>query len=74
MANRYAELDVSIYCDQSVAIVTPETPAAKVWVDEYVRGDVEDAPLQWFGRGFVVEPRYLDALVEGMQASGLDVR
>jgi|GEM_PF-864259 len=78
--------DVSVFIDESIAIVTPESRSARVWIDEHVVGDMgvlfldnpssavaNEEPLQWFGGGLVVEPRYLDALVAGMKAAGLDV-
>jgi hypothetical protein len=46
--------------------VIPWTDAARAWVDRYIG---EEA--QTVGSGFVVEPRYLYPIVQGMQASGL---
>mgnify|MGYP003136241576 CR=1 FL=1 len=66
--------DVSVFIDESIAIVTPESRSARVWIDEHVVGDLNEEPLQWIGGGLVVEPRYLDALVAGMKAAGLGVR
>jgi len=46
--------------------VIPWTDAGRAWVDRYIG---EEA--QTFGPGFVVEPRYLQTIVRGMQACGL---
>ena len=50
----------------SIFCVIPWTDAGRAWVARYI-GE-EALP---FGPGFVVEPRYLQAIVQGMQASGL---
>jgi hypothetical protein len=54
----------------SLVTVTPLTPAAEAWVEENV--PLED--WQYIGRGFVVEPRYVGNLVDGIQADGLTIR
>lgn len=64
------ETDFRIDNHGSVVIVTPLTPAADAWTEESV--PLED--WQWAGRGFVVEPRYVAALVDGIQDAGLTVR
>lgn len=53
-----------VYIDHhgSVVILTPHTDAARVWMAEHLP---EDAP-RW-GRGYVVEPRYVSAILEGME-------
>ena len=52
----------------SVYILTPQTDAARAWVDEHIP---EDA--QWFGRGVAIEHRYVDAIVAGIIADRLEV-
>ncbi len=42
------------------------TDAARAWVARYIGEEAQP-----FGPGFIVEPRYLQAIVRGMQASGL---
>jgi len=44
------------------------TPAAQDFVDETVSGDA-----QYFGGALVVEPRYAQALAQGMIDAGLAV-
>lgn len=56
-------------CDHgSVILVTPVTDAASAWIEEHTASDA-----QFFGPALVVEPRYLDDLVRGMQDDGLVV-
>ena len=52
----------------SITLVTPHTEAAREWIDEFIQEDP-----QWYGRSLVVEPRYLDDLLEGMRGDGLVV-
>jgi hypothetical protein len=52
----------------SIYLVRPMSDAANAWIDENVQDDA-----QWFGHSLAVEHRYILALIEGMQASGLNV-
>jgi len=60
--------DFRVFYDGSVSLVTPETPAAHEWLSEHVPAD---AP--WFGDALAVEPRFLDALIDGIEGDGLAV-
>lgn len=51
----------------SICILTAVTPAAQAWVDDHLPED----RLSWGRLGTVVEPRYVDAIVEGIVADGL---
>jgi len=61
--------DVNIENHGSLVLIRPLTEAASDWLDENIS---EDA--QRFGGAVVVEPRYVEAIVEGMQNDGLEVR
>ena len=61
--------DVKIENHGSLVLLRPLTEAASDWLDENIS---EDA--QHFGAAVVVEPRYVEAIVEGMQNDGLEVR
>jgi len=61
--------DVKIENHGSLVLIRPLTEAASDWLDENIS---EDA--QHFGGAVVVEPRYVEAIVEGMQDDGLEVR
>ena len=52
----------------SVYILTPQTDAARDWIEEHIPDDA-----QWFGHGVAVEHRYVDAIVTGIIADGLEV-
>ena len=52
----------------SVTVLTPLTVAAWDWVVEHIP---DDAPT--FGRGIVIEPRYVSAILEGIDLDGLEV-
>jgi hypothetical protein len=61
--------DVNIENHGSLVLIRPLTEAASDWLDENIS---EDA--QHFGGAVVVGPRYVEAIVEGMQNDGLEVR
>lgn len=60
--------DVTIMDCGSICLVSPHTAAASEWIDENV-----DEAATWHGKALAVEPRYLDALVEGMRDDDLVV-
>jgi hypothetical protein len=51
----------------SILILQPLTAEANEWIEEYL-----DNPETWAG-GVVVEPRYIDTLVEGILSGGLTI-
>lgn len=61
--------DVRVVREGSVWLFTPESDAARGWVEENV--PLED--WQWLGTGFGVEWRYGPGLVAGMLEAGLVV-
>jgi hypothetical protein len=61
--------DVLIENHGSVALFTPMTPEAHLWIEE----NVHIEPWQWMGCSIACEPRCLTQLVEGMQEGGLVV-
>jgi hypothetical protein len=62
-------VDVLVRDEGSVVIVSPQTEAAKAWVEE----NVETSGWQWIGGVFAVEPRMLDNLLFGMEEAGLEI-
>jgi len=52
----------------SLCILTPRTPETSEWVEQHISPDA----LYW-GGGVVIEPRYVAAILEGLQADGLTV-
>jgi hypothetical protein len=52
----------------SIGLLFPMTDEARSWVDEHISSDA-----QWFGKGLVIEWRYLDSIIEGITGDGLEV-
>ena len=53
----------------TVALISPLTATAKDWIDQHV-----EAPAwAWQGGGLAVEPRLVDAIIDGMVAAGFEV-
>lgn len=61
--------DFSFTNHGSITILTANTPEAKEWVKEHLP---EDATT-WGPNGTVIEPRYADDILDGLQADGLSV-
>jgi hypothetical protein len=53
----------------SIVILHALTPAAREWADEHLPVD----RLNWGQGGTVVEPRYIDDIVDGIRNDGLGV-
>jgi len=49
----------------SLFLIRPLTEDVEGWLHANV-----DSEAQWFGGALVVEPRYIEALVEGLTAEG----
>lgn len=67
-AAKRAARDFRVANHGSIALVTPQTAAARAWVDEHLPED-----HLTFGGGVVVEPRYLDDILEGITVDGLSL-
>lgn len=52
----------------NITILRPRTKAANAWVDEHIPDDA-----LWFGAGVVIESRYADDILAGIQNDGLQV-
>lgn len=61
--------DVKVTAGGSQYMVQPVSKLAKSWVDRNVQ--LED--WQWIGPSFAVDQHYVEGLVAGMQADGLNV-
>lgn len=61
-------MDVNVENHGSIVLVRPLTAQACQWCDDHIPDDA-----QWFGKAVVVEPRYVAAIVQGMQNDGLTV-
>lgn len=65
----YGQPDVFVRNEGSIFLLTPMTDAAREWIGEHIP---EDA--QYMGRSLVVEHRYVEDIVAGMQVDGLIVK
>lgn len=65
-AEMAARVDAKVENHGSIFLVRPETSTAREWLDEHTDGT-------WFGGALAVEPRYVEALVDGMVGDGLEV-
>ena len=54
----------------SIAQLEPVTDAGRDWINE----NVETESYQWMGGRLCIEPRHMDALIEGLSEAGLTVR
>jgi len=64
-----AEPDVDVTVTGGGYMVSPQSTAAREWVDT----NVEVPDWSWMGGSFPVGHRYIEDLVEGMQDAGLRV-
>ena len=60
--------DFSLTDHGSIVVLTPLNNEAREWLDRSI-----DDEAQWFGRGLVIEPRYVGDIVDGIIADGLTV-
>jgi len=61
-------MDVFIENHGSLVLLRPASDLARGWIEDNVNDEA-----QFFGGALVVEPRYVENVVEGMLADGLDV-
>jgi hypothetical protein len=61
------DLDYYVENSGSIVTITPQSDAAKEWIDE----NVHTESWQWLGRALGVEARYAGDLLYGMQEAGL---
>jgi hypothetical protein len=58
--------DVGVQDEGSIVILIPLTDAGMSWMNEYLPADA-----QRFGKGWVVEPRFVSGVLTGMVGDGL---
>lgn len=61
-------IDFTVAGGGTIYLVTPHTPEAQDWTAEHIGDDA-----QWLGRGFAVEHRYIEDILEGMVRDGMTV-
>ena len=62
------EQDFALYDHGSIIRLQPNSDAAKEWVAEYLPADA-----MTFGRGIVIEPRYIGPILQGIMDADLSV-
>jgi len=60
--------DFEVQDEGSICLLRPLTDAAKTWVGEHIPDDA-----QWFGNAVAVEHRFIEPIVVGIVADGLEV-
>ena len=63
--------DFQILDAGSVKILTPLTEAADAWVEEHV--GITDETQFWGKKGIVIEPRYIQPIIDGLLEDGLEL-
>jgi hypothetical protein len=61
--------DFTIHNFGSILTLNPETDTARAWVDENIGRDNGYQP--WYPDAIIIEPRYVAAIVEGIEAEGM---
>lgn len=59
-------LDLEFSDHGSIVLCTPVTDTGKEWIAEHVSDDA-----LWHGRALVIEPRYVDDIINGATEDGL---
>lgn len=62
--------DFSIYNGGSVMILRGHSEECEAWIEQNVGND----ETQTFAGGIVVEPRYMQAIIDGLEAEGFTGR
>ncbi len=60
--------DFTLVNHGSISTLEPRTDAARHWVDEHIPADA-----QWWGNGVVIEWRFVDDIVAGIEADELSI-
>ncbi len=55
----------------SILVLHALTPAAQEWASEHLAGDEVQ---HWGQHGTVVEPRYIEPIIDGIEGDGLEVQ
>jgi hypothetical protein len=62
-------MDIRVTNHLSLVILTGETDDGMSWLNDHLPLDA----MRWGGCGFVVEPRYVGAILDGAHDDGLEV-
>lgn len=64
-------IDITIHNHGSIVRLVPNTDVARDWIDENIG---RENGYQPYYPTVICEPRYVDNVIEGMQADGLTIR
>jgi hypothetical protein len=64
------QADFRVTYHGTITSITPLTDACREWLE----GNVEIEPWQWFGPSIAVEPRYVEQLAKAMIEEGFVAR
>lgn len=64
-------VDIRVENHGSIVLLQPLTVAGEQWLLDTFNGQEE---VQWWARALVVEPRYVEDIVNGARSAGLEVR
>jgi hypothetical protein len=60
--------DFTVQHEGTIIILYPHGRDAQEWIEEHIPEDAQ----RW-GTGIVIEPRYFDAIAEGIREAGLEI-
>lgn len=67
--DNWNQIDVTVENHGSIVVLRPLSNAGKDWVTEYI----DQTGFQPYRDSVIVEPRYVDAILTGMQKDGLHI-
>jgi hypothetical protein len=66
------EIDFTLENHGSLFLLRPLDSVAREWMNEHL--PVDSPETQFWGEAIVIEPRYLEPIIEGILADGLVLR
>lgn len=64
-------MDVRVEDQGSIILLIPESESAEAWFGEHI--DQDDSFQPYWPRAVVVEPRYADAILQGLFEEGFEI-
>lgn len=62
-----AKSDFTVVVHGLICILEPHSDDAAMWVGEHI-----ESP-QWWGKGFAIDPRYVEDVIAGIEMAGMKV-
>lgn len=70
MPTQPASHDLTVQNHGSIVQLVPHTATAREWIDEHIGADHGYQP---YYPNVIVEPRYVESIIDGMVADGLEL-